>query len=182
MEFRLSYRGELKGNGGREHKHELRRHFHQQLTELWKQPPLVDWPEFAAEMTKPGQVSLSINMGAFRFVPLVSSKLHAIADLEVLLLRPGPPGHLLRGGGDIDNRLKTLLDSLKVPEKNALPTGILPGPYERPFYCLLEDDKLVTSIRVETDRLLDPQSEREVLLVMRVATRYTRAIWANTGL
>lgn len=182
MEFRLSYRGELKANGDRQHKHELRRHFHGQLAELWKQSPLVNRPEFAAEMTKPGQVSLSIMMGTFRFVPLVSTRLYAIADLEVLLLRPGPPGHLLSGGGDIDNRLKTLLDSLKVPDENALPVGIVPGPSESPFYCLLEDDKLVTGIRVETDRLLDPQSEREVLLVIRVATRYTQATWANMGL
>jgi hypothetical protein len=134
------------------------------------------------EMPKPGYISLSIKRGAFRFVPLVSTRLHAIADLEVLLLRPGPPGHLLQGGGDIDNRLKTLLDSLKVPEENALPKGIVPGPSESPYYCLLEDDKLVTGIRVETDRLLDPQNEREVLLVIRVTTKYTSAIFANVGL
>lgn len=182
MEFRLNYRGILKANGDREHKHNLRRHFHSQLSELWKQPPLADRPQLASESPKPGQVSLSRAVGSFRFVPLISGRIHAVAELELLLLRPGPPGHLLRGGGDIDNRLKTLLDALKIPEPNALPTDVIPKDSEIPFYCLLEDDKLVTAIRVETDRLLDPRDELEVLLVIHVATKYTSTVWANIGL
>jgi len=38
MEFRLHYRGELKGNGDRAHKHDLRTYFHKLLAELWKRP------------------------------------------------------------------------------------------------------------------------------------------------
>jgi len=182
MEFRLHYRGELKGNGDPGHKHALRTYFHKLLAELWRQPPLVNRPELAAETPREGKVSLSLKRGLYRFVPLVSERLHAIAELDIVMLRAGPPGQILRGGGDVDNRLKTLLDALKVPEANALPPGIVPKPGENPFFCLLEDDKLVTSIRIETDRLLDPQHENEVLLLMRVTTKYTEAIWANVGL
>ncbi len=182
MEFRLSYRGELKGNGGASHKHSLRRHFHSQLSELWKQPPLSDRQYLAAEASPPGQISLSISRAGFRFVPLVSTRLHAVAELEVTLLRPGAPGQILLGGGDIDNRLKTLLDALKVPEPNAIPKKTTPEPTENPFYCLLEDDKLVTALRVEADRLLDAQNDREVLLVIKVVTKHTEATWANVGL
>jgi len=182
MEFRLCYRGELKGNGDPSHKHDLRRHFHRQLVELWKQAPLSNRPHLAAERPPEGEVSLSISRAGFRFVPLVSSRLHAVAELEVTLLRPGAPGEILRGGGDIDNRLKTLLDALKTPEENALPSGARPGDGEEPFYCLLEDDKLVTALRVEADRLLDARSEGEVLLVIRVFTKHTEATWGNIGL
>ena len=112
----------------------------------------------------------------------MSTKLHAVADLDIVPLRPGPPGHLLTGGGDIDNQLKTLLDALKMPEVQELPPGATPRPDEDPFYCLLEDDKLVTGIRVETDRFLDAANDREVLLLIRVITKYTQAIWANLGL
>ncbi len=182
MEFRLSYRGELKGNGEPVHKHAIRRAFHAQLRELWGQPPLVTQPELAAAAPAAGEVTLSVDRPPYRFVPLVSTRIHATADLDIVLLRPGPPGHILRGGGDIDNRLKTLLDALKVPEVNALPPGATPGLGEDPFYCLLEDDKLVTGIRVEADRFLDAAHEREVLLVIRVITKYTQAIWANLGL
>lgn len=182
MEFRLTYRGELKGNGDPRHKHDLRRQFHLQLAELWKQTPLVNRPELAAATPPAGKVSLSMARGPFRFVPLVSTEIHAVADLDMVLLRPGAPGEILRGGGDIDNRLKTLFDALKVPEPNALPPGTTPQAGEDPFYCVLEDDKLVTRVRVETDRLLDPKDEREVLLILRVLTKYTDTIWANIGL
>lgn len=182
MEFRLSYRGELKGNGDPGHKHAIRRVFHTQLTELWRQPPLSGRPELAAAAPAAGQLTLSVERPPYRFVPLVSTRLHATADLDIVLLRPGPPGHILRGGGDIDNRLKTLLDALKLPEVNALPPGAVPAAGEDPFYCLLEDDKLVTGIRVEADRFLDAANEREGLLLIRVTTKYTEAIWANIGL
>jgi hypothetical protein len=39
----------------------------------------------------------------------------AQAELDVLLLAANLPGALIRRGGDIDNRLKTLFDALSVP-------------------------------------------------------------------
>jgi len=180
MQFTLSYRGELKSNGDKEHKHNLRRHFHVQLANLWKQPPLKDRPELTADPQ--GNLSLLIRQGSFRFVPLVSTRINAIADLDILMLRPGVPGDIIKVGGDIDNRLKTLLDALKVPEANAIPPNCTPQSGEDPFCCLLEDDKLVTSIRIETDRLLDASSENEVLLVVRVSTKLTKICWGTIGL
>jgi hypothetical protein len=69
-----------------------------------------------------------------------------------------------------------------MPEVNALPGGAAPAANEDPFFCLLEDDKLVTGVRVETDRFLEAVNEREVLLLIRVITKDTEAIWANVGL
>lgn len=115
-------------------------------------------------------------------MPLVSSTLFAVAELDCVLLRPGPPGELFRSGGDIDNRLKTLLDALKVPEQNALPSGAKPEDDETPFFCLLEDDKLITALRVETDRLLNPRDDREVDLLVRVNIEFTKMTYDNMGL
>jgi hypothetical protein len=182
MEFTFEYRGELKANGSPQHKHDLRRHFHIQLAELWRQLPLSNRPNLKAENPPPGEFSLLQQIGAFKFVPLVSSKLHAIAELSVMMLRPGPPGEIISHGGDIDNRLKTLLDSLKIPENNALPPAVLPSRDEEPFYCLLEDDRLVTKLSVSTDRLLDAKSSSEVLLLIHVTTKHVEMIWANIGL
>lgn len=43
---------------------------------------------------------------------------------------------------------------------------------EDPFYCLLEDDKLITSISVTTDRLIlplaGPEHTNHVMLVIHV--------------
>jgi len=182
MEFTFQYRGDLKANGSPQHKHELRRHFHIQLAELWRQLPLSNRPHLKAENPPQGKISLLQQVGGFKFVPLVRSKIHAFAELSVTMLRLGPPGAIISQGGDIDNRLKTLLDSLKIPENNALPSGVLPSGDEDPFYCLLEDDRLVTKLSVSTDRLLDAKSLSEVLLLIHVTTKHVEMIFANMGL
>ena len=107
-----------------------------------------------------------------------------IAELDLTLLRPGPPGNLIVQSGDIDNRLKTLLDALKIPkEPTALAADEAPLQNETPFFCLLEDDSLITAISVTTDRLLEKTVDpNEVLLLIHVTTRVTRAIWGNSGL
>src|SRR5665213_757384 len=52
----------------------------------------------------------------FRFVPLVRKKNGFTYGLDILFLRRGHPGELIVSG-DLDNRLKTLIDGLKVPRE-----------------------------------------------------------------
>ncbi len=189
MEFTLHYRGELRSNGRPEHKHELRRHFHRQLKDLWNHLPLsVFYPKLVAatlvDEPKEGQVSLVRKKQGYTFVPLVSESVALVAELTVLLLWPAAPGAIVSSGGDIDNRLKTLLDSLKYPsEANALPPESSPSSDESPFFCLLEDDSLITKLSVETDRLLEPvNSKAEVELTIRVHTRQLKVMYATIGL
>jgi hypothetical protein len=167
MEFRLVYKGPLKGTksteGDPKHKHMLRRYFHKQLAELWnrhhallalKERPL----QGAGHVSILEQIADNFVMCGFRCVPLVSKSFSLVCGLDVLFLRPEEPGVMAgeRGhGGDIDNRLKTLFDALTLP-KNC--TGITEPPRddEKPFFCLLEDDGRVTSLNIVTDRLLTP--------------------------
>jgi len=115
------------------------------------------------------------NSGAFEFAPLINSRLRTVAKLDIIFLRPEEPGSIVSKGGDIDNRLKTLFDALKMPrESNDLPVGAIPDPSECPFFCLLEDDNLITEISVRTDRLLHPVASRaEVVLIIHVKTSVT---------
>ncbi|MFQ5792074.1 MAG: hypothetical protein ACE5JJ_04305 [Nitrospinota bacterium] len=182
MEFRLAYRGQLKPNGDVKHKQKLRRAFHPQLRELWEQPPLKvvadKHPEFLR--AAPSNISLVENVGGFQFVPLVNEHLKLIAQLDITLLRPGPPG--VTKGGDIDNRLKTLLDALRMPKENELPSNDAPKDKETPFFCLLEDDALVTGLSVTTDRLLEPvnpANPSEVILLICVRVRGTSISYDN---
>jgi hypothetical protein len=147
MRFVLHYRGPLRGNGrDKKHIHEVRRVFHPQMKKLWEQDVLTS-----------GIKATTYARDAFEFVPLVSAERFAIAELSVMLLRPGPPGNLLTQGGDIDNRLKTLFDALAIPRhQESLPSGAAPTEDESPFYCLLEDDSLVTSFSVRAEQLLEP--------------------------
>ena len=162
LQFTLLYKGPLKSKGSRKEKQALRRHFHPQLKKLWNQQPLCNFPDWYNDSTE---------VDGFNFVPLVRQDLHLVAKLHITLLRPEPPGSIITSGGDIDNRLKTLLDSLKVPEHDALPTDDKPTPDENPFCCLLEDDFLITDLRVETAQLLEPKPEqKDVVVLIKVTT------------
>lgn len=182
MRFRLTYRGILKSNGDAAEKHALRKHFHQQLSWLWKQKPLVERNDLLDPTSVPGAVSILHQNGSFRFLPLVSSKLELYAAVNILFLRPEPPG-ALKTRGDIDNRLKTLLDALKVPEANALPKGAVPAADEDPFFCLVEDDSLLTTIAASVDTLLEPVTHSSaVQLLIQVETFAVRVNRLNMGL
>jgi hypothetical protein len=191
MEFTLHYRGPLKAATGRnkrkDHKHDLRRHFHKQLKELWKLPQLSEFQN-ALLVPKPETLesrALLRRVGQYHFAPLISSYFDLVASLEIVMLRPEPEGRIFVRSGDIDNRLKTLLDALKVPnETAALPDNIPPSSDETPFFCLLEDDSLITNVDIQTAHWLEPdvQDSDEVVLLLRVRTKPTRVTWGNMGL
>ncbi len=181
MEFRLYYRGPLKANGGPAHKQALRRAFHPQLRELWNQLPLSAF----RRLLRPGEGTCMLTRAhGFTFATVVHHSVALVAELQVLLLRPEAPGAIVTQGGDIDNRIKTLLDALKAPiEPNAIPPGDEPQPGEEPFHVLLEDDALVTRVDVATDRLLDPSAASgDVVAVIRVRTKQLAVYLATVGL
>jgi hypothetical protein len=110
----------------------------------------------------------------WRFVPLVTRDLRIACMLDILFLRDSVPGYVVRSG-DLDGRLKTLLDCLAMPLPNQGYAGRPRDEDEDPFYVLLENDDLVTKISVETDQLLNtpPRQDRQshAQLVIQVTLR-----------
>lgn len=185
MRFTLHYRGRLKSAASPVDKQALRRHFHVQLCRLWNETPLTAFQEFLKPNADPGSLSAITEANGFQFAHLICERLGTVAELEVLLLWPQPPGAIVSAGGDIDNRLKTLFDALRAPrEATALPTGEAPrGDDEVPFFVLLEDDRLITRVTVETAQLLEPSTDpAEVELWLRVRVRQVRTMMGTLGL
>ncbi len=137
MRFLLTYDGALPSNGGRKDKDRIRRQLHPQLKQLWR----VD--QALSAIKEP----LHVPVEGFDFVPIVTKDLHLACQLEVTILQPGPPGPLIKQQGDIDNRLKTLFDSLAVPPADQVKGIDPPTADEVPFYCLLEDDGRICVFR-----------------------------------
>ncbi len=183
MNFTLTYRGDLPsasgGNARVKEKHILRKAFHKQLKELWRvQPTLLKMAQ--AKVSAPGAalgeyVTLLENtankhsLSGFRFVPLVSLEQSLSCAVDILLLRRDHPGSLVKSGGDLDNRLKTIFDALRMPSNQSeVPPACPVDPNEDPFYVLLEDDSLITKVTVSSDRLLSPQEAGENINVVHL--------------
>lgn len=179
MQFTLTYRGLLKSRARPTEKHSLRKYFHKQLKLLWKTYPLSEYSDWLKPLDEKNGISVLRPKHGFTFAPLVCHSMHAVAELDIKLLWPHSPGSIITGGGDIDNRLKTLFDALKVPsEPTALPNGSAPDADEQPLFCLLEDDSLIARVNVDSDRLLEETNgSSEVALFIRVTTRNLGDTW-----
>jgi len=201
VEFRLSYAGRLYASGNSNpragHKHDIRRVFHPQLRNLWRATnnlkSLLDpLPEHAITINAgPYENRLQklperFRCGEYGLVPLVTEDLALICGLEILMLRPDPPGSLIKSG-DIDGRLKTLFDALRMPgpDTNEL-GGNRPTEDEIPFYCLLQDDRLISQVSVQTDLLLEPVTgglidRNDVRLIVTVRLRPSDTRYGSSG-
>ena len=89
----------------------------------------------------------------------------------------------MRDGGDIDNRIKTLIDALRIPSGGEIPDEWVPDEGDTPLFCLLEDDKLVSAFSVTTDRLLEADAhEQDALVMIHVRVTAVRVTMGNSGL
>ena len=208
MRFRLIYDGELRPTGNdpqpyqtnplAAHKQEIRQEFHRQLKQLWAtnkflrehrlsfsnprpSRPIGDegsyWGGDETEAPMADVLADQYREFGYRFVPLVREDISLLCSVSILFLRRDTPGHVI-SAGDIDNRLKTVIDALRRPRNATELVGYeTPGEGENQFFCLLEDDKQVTHLEVETDTLLDlpiPNDDadhRRVRLVITVDIR-----------
>ena len=207
MRFRLTYSGELRPSGREPdaqqpdplalHKHKLRQAFHVQLKQLWATNkflreheldprairaarPVGDdrtyWSSGGRRAPMSEIVADQYKEFGYRFLPLVREDISLLCSLKILFLRRDIPGSVI-SAGDIDNRIKTIIDGLRRPRNGKEVLGNeVPKEGEDPFFVLLEDDKLVTHLEVETDTLLDPPTggnfdHRLVHLVITVELR-----------
>jgi hypothetical protein len=180
MEFRLIYEGEVapRSKINVQDVHAIRTALDPQLKNLWQFEPLSSE---ADRWLKPPEDGLHEVRGATTFAPLVSKRNHLHCELDIVFLRKQPPGQLIGEGGDIDNRLKTLLDALCVPPFSQQEI-FRDVPSTEPIYCLLQDDSLVTKLSVETDRLLRPTSnEYDLVVVIQVRVTASRLTLGNVS-
>ena len=92
---------------------------------------------------------------------IVNDRLSTGAELDVLILTPT---HLARPG-DIDNRLKTLIDGLTRPANNQQ----VQGASTNDEFCLFEDDGLITKLIVDSRSWLGrPAGSTDVLALIGV--------------
>ena len=139
-------------------------HWHPPTSPLWDlYDPNEPLQEGFVDLCEP------IEKGNNRYLPLVRKSLGLACSLDIMFLRQEDPGELVLQGGDLDNRIKTLFDALRVPDLD------LPQAHN-PTYCLLENDTIIDGFRVSTGRLLVPEttSPNEVRLTIEVTIKVLR--------
>lgn len=130
-----------------EHKQSIRKVFHVQLKQLWAHNKFLagytvdpqSWVSpvaipanqvggyagFFGGGPQPQRVSLSEAIAnlhrenGYRFVPLVREDFGLSCSLHILFLRRDFPGAGVISAGDLDNRIKTLIDTLRKPHSAA---------------------------------------------------------------
>jgi hypothetical protein len=197
MDFTLTYEGPLYTKPSAANKNEIRRYFHPQLKELWKQRlyhrvnpnaevsletmPLNPKIAWESVVTIADQYRVCTDTGGTAgIVPLVTKSLVLACRLDIFVLGKGVHQRIF-DNADLDNRLKGLVDGLRRPDKPIEIPGWTPTPDEDPLYCLLENDSLVTDLRISGDTLLDPSivSPDEYHLFIRVKVRPLRYTLRN---
>jgi hypothetical protein len=150
VRFTLSYDGTLPSRGNASDKQQIREALDPQLRELWTHEPLSNYQEEYLRVAEVNKISVLLYRGDHVFAPLICKPLRLLAELDILMLRPELPGGIVTSGGDIDNRLKTLCDALRVPgvaQEIASSTRL--SSTKEPHFTLLEDDALITRVSVE---------------------------------
>ncbi len=181
-----------------EHKMEIRTVFHRQLKKLWDNHPTLSNLQYCKfcemnhnHVSKHFESGLDehelvdvkdhladkFKLGKYSFVPIACKDFSVLCQIEILFLRHGNPSGTLKGG-DLDNRVKTVIDALSKPTQ----TNQLCGKYhtpaddECPFFTVMEDDFLVSSLTVTSDTLLEEfekpdRDERDAMIVISVDIR-----------
>lgn len=183
LEFRLLYEGTLLSSGNRgaiENQHEIRQVLNPQLRRQWwnhgglRQKAMhcgnsADPRKDATEQERfdAGVRAIAKEWGKcdFSFVPMMTHEDKWRCSLDVLLLRPegeqtvigpdGPTEHkFIFNRGDIDGQLKTVFDALQFPQDPSVIRDFSPQDDEKPLFCLLANDRLISEVRLTADPLL----------------------------
>lgn len=100
------------------------------------------------------------------FISPAHAELRTAVELDVLLLVPPRRSST----GDIDNRMKTLLDGLTRPANLEQLRGFSAPPDGGPTYCLMDDDRLVRRLSFDSRRWFDPAADPQEALAIVTAT------------
>jgi len=200
MKFTLTYDGPLPSSGNtpkKRAKWDIRKHFHPQLLDLWASHPGLQEVDRSRHFPRGGGIAFHdhhssklptpevrgdvidlcapISKDGLNFQPLIRESFALHCGLKITFLRQEPPGAVYQGG-DLDGRLKTLLDALAMPQhaQQVIHEPDLPDP----IHCLMEDDSMISGLEIESRRLLAgsaPADYARIFIEVDVRARETRS-------
>lgn len=194
VEIRLEYKGYIPADKpANDHRSDLKQQirlaFSDQLSRKWRDSPQLREHERIAPphedlgpalpegyrwddgRHRPEDKSLAffqVQMCGFTWVPLVTWHNYLRCELDITF--HGEGHSTVTREGDIDNRIKTLFDALRMPLRDTEVPGHMQGKGER-AYCLLEDDSLMRKFCAEAVPSPFSPPEHRVQIIARVTTQ-----------
>ena len=187
VEIRLEYRDEIPAEKpSKDHrselKHLIRCEFSDQLRRRWRDSPalkehhtvredgLVGLPEGSKweSYYRPENQDdpfFRVEMCGFAWVPLVTWHNRLGCELDITFVGEGRSA--ITRDGDLDNRIKTLFDALRMPQRAAEVPGNMFGQGQQ-MYCLLEDDSLIRKFCVVAVQSPYSPAEHSVQVTARI--------------
>jgi hypothetical protein len=152
----------------------MRKHFHLQLERYWQLHPSLK-RQYARPMMGrshlPDLIGKQYEQFGYKWVPLVRKETRIDCSLNILMLRIDPPGSVVVSG-DLDRRITNVIDALRKPRQLNEMGEEGCGSSDQFFYCLVEDDSLITQLSIDVDTLLEPvwmpMSKQQVRLVLTI--------------
>ncbi|HEY9158669.1 hypothetical protein [Candidatus Binatus sp.] len=170
VKFRLRYDGPLPSASRRDtrckEKNQIRWRLHHQLATVVTQ---VDFSRVFTHTDKSGLPTfVNKRFKGYGFMALISTADVLVCDLSIQLERRDFVGGILKPEGDLDNRLKTLLDALRLPqdENEVMPPD--DPAQKKNCLCLLEDDSLITGLNIQAITSLEDLPKGNVRLSIDV--------------
>src|SRR5277367_2634167 len=174
VKFSLTYDGELLSASDKHNRVQNKNQIRFDLaSQIWPIYCAGDFSRFQLDHNT--IVQSGVDFYGIGFFPLLTRKMNASCSLAIRFMRNDRLGDIVHGG-DLDNRLKTLFDALRLPEQD---NEVLPKLYPSELSdndvklcgCLLEDDSLITDLTVNTVTIMRPQPKNHVRLVIDVEFR-----------
>ncbi len=159
MEIILTYRGKIPAKRSNLTAiWDMRKEFHSQLIKLWGRQPfdvLKEWNETDFAKTIYGQ----------KFIPLYGRKVGIGVSLDIKLLTGMPIQKSILEAGDLDNRIKRIIDGLRAPAQKG---ELLTSREQATWHCLMDDDNAVINLNASMGTFLASDDPSESFAFIRV--------------
>lgn len=171
MKITLTYRGRIpsaRSGGGKDKVaaiSDMRLSFHNQLARLWGEHPFEVLKEWEDSNFAAGAPNFIRRVSGVNFVPFYDERKVGIAvGLEINLLSGQPKdAPKVISAGDLDNRIKSVIDALHPPQKDSLSQELT--ALNR-VYCLMSDDEAVKEISASTRPFLDSKQHDDAFVIV----------------
>ena len=175
MEIVLTYEGRIPSKGSNlAAVWQMRKSFDTQLRKLWGKPPFDVLKKWEDSNFSGGAPNFLRACEGHTFVPLYGADVGVGVDLNIQLLTGMPAQKRVVSAGDLDNRIKRIIDALQAPtQKGEMIAGLPPG---QRWYCLVENDSAVLGLRATLGAYLgseDPSVSFATIVVKPIAMKVT---------